>query len=192
MQGLLADVELRPLVGPVTSHTYDWMHTYLSNGICSLELYNCVQACKDNGFHDFCPTMLEYCKSTWCFPGEHSAEGRQVHTQFCKAREAASKDHWRSSASEMLTAYPLIRHFAEQIMSVAFPVLQEHVASLVLSFRVLDILQDTKGGTINVALLQKAIVEHLENIALCLGRWICCRSTISLCTSRNKLRGTRL
>ena len=68
-----------------------------------------------------------------------------MHTMFCKEREAASKEHWRSSASEMLTGYPLIRHFAEQIVSVAFPDLQEHVASLVLSFRVLDILQDTKG-----------------------------------------------
>ena len=145
MQGLLADVELRPLVGPVTSHTYDWMHTYLSNGICSAEVYNCIEACKGNGFNDIFPRMLEYCKSKWCFPDEHSTEGKQVHTMFCKEREAASKEHWRSGASEMLTAYPLIRHFAEQIMSVAFPDLQEHVASLVLSFRVLDILQDTKG-----------------------------------------------
>ena len=120
MQGLLADVELRPLVGPATSHTYDWMHTYLSNGICSVEIYNCVQACKDNGFNDIFPTMQEYCKSTWCFPHEHSAEGKQVHTLFCKEREAASKEHWQSSASETLTAYPLIRHFAEQIMSVVF------------------------------------------------------------------------
>ena len=144
-QGLLADVELRPLVGPITSHTYDWMHTYLSNGICSVELYNFVKVCKDNGFRDIFPQMEEYCKSAWCFPHEHASAGKQVHTMFCKERAAASKEHWRSSASETLTGYPLIRHFAEQIVSVAFPDLQKHVASLVLSFKVLDILQDTKG-----------------------------------------------
>ena len=138
------------------------MHTYLSNGICSVELYNFVQVCKDNGFRDIFPHMEESGKSDWCFPHAHASAGKQVHTMFCKERAAASKEHWQCSASETLTGYPLIRHFAEQIVSVAFPDLQKHVASLVLSFKVLDILQDTKGGAITVALLRKAIVEHLE------------------------------
>ena len=72
------------------------------------------------------------------------------------------KDHWRSSASELLTAYPLIRHFVEQVVLVAFPTMHEHVASLCLCFRVVDIVQDIKGGTMDVVLLRQAIVEHLE------------------------------
>ena len=161
-RGLLADVELRPLVGPVSSHTYDWMHTYPSNGVCSVEIYNFVEACKASGFKDIFPKLEEYCKSDWSYPHQHASAGRRIHTMFCKQREAASKEHWRSSASELLTGYPLLRHFAEQVVSVAFPGLQQHVASLSLSFRVIDILQDIKGGTIDVPLLRKAIVEHLQ------------------------------
>ena len=89
-------------------------------------------------------------------------QSRGIHAIFCKSREAASKEHWRSSASELLIAYPLIRHFAEQVVSVHFPALREHVESLCLCFRVVDVLQDIKGGTLSTALLQHAIVQQLR------------------------------
>ena len=161
-QGLLADAQLRPLVGPLSSHRYDWMHTYLSNGVCSVEIYLFMEACKANGFKDVYPKLEEYCKASWCFPHQHAQAGMRAHAIFCKQREAASKEHWRSSASELLTVYPLLRHFAEQVVSVAFPGLQQHVTSLSLSFRVIDALQDIKGGTIDVPRLRKAIFEHLQ------------------------------
>ncbi len=160
--GVLSDMELRRFVKPVSSHTYDWMHTWLSNGVCSVEVYKFLQACKGSGFNDVYPKLEEYCKAEWCFPYQHRSQARSIHSMFCKSREAASKEHWRSSASELLTGYPLLRHFAERVVAIHYPALQQHVESLCLCFRVVDILQDTKGGTIDTSLLQRAIVQHLR------------------------------
>ena len=58
--GLLADVELRGSVAPLGSHTYDWMHTYLLNGVCYLELHLCLTACQDAGFKDIYTKLGEF------------------------------------------------------------------------------------------------------------------------------------
>ena len=89
--------------------------------------------------------------------GSHSA-----HEVFLKAREKASHDHWRSGASELLSAYPFVRRFAEAIIIVRFPGLLPCVQSFLRCCKVLDLLQDAKGGVTSTAALGQAIAAHLQ------------------------------
>jgi len=167
--GVLSDPELRGIFKPVSSHTYDWMHTWLSNGVVSAEVYNFLNAVKAAGIADVYSKLEAYCQAAWCSPVQHRELSRNIHVMFCKARENASKDHWRSTASELLTGLPLLRHFAEQIVAIHIPAVRANLDSLCLCCRVVDLLQDTKGGTINVPLLRRAIVEHLRKHASVYG-----------------------
>ena len=167
--GVLSDQELRQHMKPISSHTYDWMHTWLSNGVCAIEVFNFLEACKANGFRDIYTRLGQYCKASWEFPWHHRHQGKAAHAIFCPSREAASKEHWRSSASELLSAYPLMRHFAERVVGVHFPALRHHVESFCCCFRVVDLLQDCKGGFSDTTVLHTAIREHLRKHASVYG-----------------------
>ena len=110
--GVLADMALRPHVGPVSTMTYDWQHTFLSNGVASQEMFMFLEACRGEGLTNIYSLLEQFCKAEWCFPEQGRTKGNVIHQIFNKAREQASKEHWRSGASELLTAYPLVRRFA--------------------------------------------------------------------------------
>ena len=54
-------------------------------------------------------------------------------------------------------------------MAVEFPQLQPSVLSLALCFKVLDLLQDAKGGECDVPVLAKAVRSHLQQHMLVYG-----------------------
>ncbi len=161
-RGVLSDAALRLCVGPVSTMTYDWQHTFLSNGVASQEMYQFLGACKGAGIGNIYALLEEFCQADWTFPQQHQG-GNAIHKVFNKTRERASQDHWKSGASELLSAYPLVRRFAESIVVVRFPAeMQLQVESLLLCCRVLDLLQDAKGGVGDTAVLHGAVRAHLE------------------------------
>jgi len=158
--GVLSDMELRAHFKPVSSLTYDWQHTFLSNGVASQEVHCFLKACERAGIRDIWQLLGTFCAADWSFPKQHGNQA--LHQIFNKAREKASSDHWKSGASELLSVYPLIRRFAESIVLNRCPSLRASVQSLVLCFKVLDLLQDAKGGDCDTANLQRAIQLHLQ------------------------------
>ena len=100
--GLIADVALRPHVGPISSFTYDWQHTYLSNGIASHEMFVFLGACRQEGFDDIYTKLGEFCRADWKFTKQLHSSGNSAHKVFNRTREKASTEHWKSGASELL------------------------------------------------------------------------------------------
>ena len=161
--GLLADADLRSHVAPVSSMRYDWQHTYLSNGIAAQEMHRFLASCKASGIADIWPLLEKYCQANWLFPNALASNGRDVHKTFNKYRAKASEDHWKSGASELLSAYPLVRWFAENVLAERFSMqLQHPIESFKLCCKVLDLLQDAKGGVTDTSGLDRAIRAHLE------------------------------
>ena len=167
--GVLGDADLRHHVGPVSSLTYDWQHTFLSNGIASQEVLNFLGACKGIGIRNIYGLLEQYCQAAWEYPFQHRGAGRMIHKIFCKSREKTSHDHWRSGASELLSCYPFLRRFAESIVAVQYPALQNEVRSLLCCCRVLDHLQDAKGGVNDAPTLAQHVRTALDQHKLAYG-----------------------
>ena len=160
--GVIADLSLRPLVGPVSSLTFDWQHTYLSNGVASQEVHMFLKSCRQAGIADIWSLLQQYCGAEWSFPSQNKQKALSIVEVFNKTREKACHDHFKSGASELLTVYPLVRRFAESILLSQFPVLQQNVLSFTLCCKVLDMLQDAKGGVAQSDVLAAAICNHLQ------------------------------
>lgn len=161
---LMGDPRLRRVLPPVSTLTYDWMHTYLSNGVASQEMYVFFDACRTSGMRDAFALMERFCRARWSFPKQFREQGLRAHVIFCETRARSSKEHWRSGASELLSAYPLVRHFAESVALPTFPSLFPAVESLRGCCRVVDLLQDAKGSVQETlpSRLRNAIRAHLE------------------------------
>ena len=161
--GILADHALRAHFLPVSSLTFDWQHTYLSNGIASQEIGNFLGACKAVGIARVWSLLEQYCQSNWQCHKQGGQFLRSVHTAWNKTREKASSDHFKAGASEVLTVYPLLRRFAEDLVATQFPNrLRNEIESLVLLCRTLDMFQDAKGGPCDVNRLRRCVDTHLE------------------------------
>ena len=161
--GILGDGDLRAHMLPVSSLTFDWQHTFLSNGIVSQEIWQFFAACRSVGMKDVWQLLNRYCQADWSFPHQHQTAGRSIHKMFNATREKASTDHLKCGASELLTAYPLIRRFSESVVAARFAVqLQNELASLRLCCKVLDMLQDAKGGPCDTGALHLAMQSYLD------------------------------
>jgi len=73
----------------------------------------------------------------------------------------------------LLGAYPLVRRFAESVVLPRFPALAGQVRSLLMCCRVLDLLQDSKGGVGDADVVGHAIQNHLRTHQAVYGeqRW---------------------
>jgi hypothetical protein len=112
--GVLADVELRAVLDPVHAFTYDWVHTFLSDGLFSCEAFLMIKACEPLGIHQ--SHLCTYLKdSKWQFPLAHTSKSKSLYRVFDVYRSSASTEAGRlkSSASELLGLYGLLRHFVE-------------------------------------------------------------------------------
>lgn len=112
--GVLADVELRAVLDPVHAFTYDWVHTFLSDGLFSCEAFLMIKACEPLGIHQ--SHLCAYLKdSKWQFPLAHTSKSKSLYRVFDVYRSSASTeaDRLKSSASELLGLYGLLRHFVE-------------------------------------------------------------------------------
>ena len=160
--GVIADLALRPHVGPVSTMTYDWQHTFLSNGVVSQEMFMFLEACRGEGLVNIYGLLEQFCQANWCFPQQNREKSFAIHKIFSKTREQASKEHWRSGASELLAAYPLVRRFAEALILQRLPQLRPQVLSLVSCFKVIDMIQDAKAGVTNSDAAALAVQKHLQ------------------------------
>ncbi|CAK0877796.1 unnamed protein product, partial [Prorocentrum cordatum] len=87
-EGVLADLDLRRCVGPVSSCRFDWMRTHLCNGIASQEVFEFMSACKSTDqLSDIYPMLESYLKAGWSFPLQHKDKRVDAHAVFCKCKE---------------------------------------------------------------------------------------------------------
>lgn len=95
--GMLADQVLRSVVDPVRAFTYDWVHSYLQDGVFTIEVTELLRACAPFGVTF--SALREYLKDqSWCFPSASKAKQAALYRVF---------DSWRSSAADSSQAGPM-------------------------------------------------------------------------------------
>lgn len=89
-QGLLADRALREVVDPVKAFTWDWVHSYLQDGVFTTEVSEVLKACAPFGV-TFAQVQVYLKDDSWQFPAASRAKSVALHRVF---------DSWRSSAAD--------------------------------------------------------------------------------------------
>ena len=139
--GLAYDSRLRGL-GFFEAITMDWVHTWLQDGIFTVEATLIVRAHGAASTPELLRTFLEL---PWKFPKDMGSKGKLLWRIFSKHRldEDGEVDKVRASASELLGLYSLLRHFfATQVDHT--PALQPNVDSFQACCDVLDCILAAK------------------------------------------------
>ena len=154
-EGLLADVSLRSVIKPASCLVYDFMHNYLVNGVFNIEtgclLSVAKQACGLT-YSDF----DKFVRASWTWP--RSQEKHKVVDIFSSAREKASSDSFRASASECLMVMPILRHIVQTILLRRVPAESK---SFLAACDIIDAGIAAKKGSLSRELVTK-IQIHLQ------------------------------
>jgi len=175
--GLLADRNLRTMVPIVQALLYDWVHTFLSDGVVTNAAWSLLkQACDievttQRAFHEFLSLP-------WCFSKRRGHRGRNLARLFNDygAHSNETADTIKSSSSEMMTLYSLMRHWAATTLP-ADERLSEDIAIFELAAECMDTLVAIKRGIVTTraggATLQRQLIRHGERHRLRHGsaRW---------------------
>ena len=155
-EGLLMCLRLRPFIDPISSFMHDWMH-----GVCQ----GCMNVCVYRLFEDLSQAGLQ----AWSKMADYSTLFVLPATyKSCKLNEIFSKvDSHRAakklkvSASDMLTVFPIVRHFVITIGKHAS--CQVSCQAWLAFCHVLDLLICTMyGHPINPLDLDHAVQKALQ------------------------------
>ena len=108
--GLAYDRRLRNKVEWFDALTYDWVHTFLQDGVMSVELLLRVKASNRPAMADKLKAFLH---GAWEFPKAMEGKGQHLWRIFSENRldDSGQIDKIRANASELLGVYSLARHF---------------------------------------------------------------------------------
>ena len=164
-EGVLADLDLRRVVQPITVHSYDSMHVALSNGIASFEIHAFLRRGQAAGVT--LEALHSFLAADWVFPAHLKNKGRSVPNVFTPARQG-SGDHFKAAASEVLLIIPVLRYFAVTVL-LPTGLMREEIQSLLAMCKVVDELQALKRGKGSADAVEAAVSEHLRafGIAYC-------------------------
>ena len=153
---------LREWVLPVTSVMLDWMHIYLVHGVASHE-FHMFLGLVDSRLNIRFADIRKYC-AAWQLPQHLQDSGIKVADMFSEKRRLACEAAglYKGSASELLTLYPVLRHFVAHALGKQ-PEIKLQSASLLNLCRVLDCLQAVKMGVVSGADLRPAVLKHLRS-----------------------------
>lgn len=169
--GLLASLSLRRHIRPAVCSTYDSMHCYYSHGVACVELHLLLQALATHLKIGFAH-LAAFCASDWRFG--KGKRMKSINHVFSPARE--SKDSLKMMASEVITVYPLVRHFVEVAIAQTGKI-REQIESFRAMCECLDALQDIKMAQqvseSQCSRLQQAQQKHLTLFVACYGLQEC-------------------
>jgi hypothetical protein len=163
--GLLQDCSLRKVLNPVTSATYDWVHTLLQGGVMVIEMELLLEALETIGIER--RILKEFLHSPdWRFPKWIRYKSISLHRVMDECRRSvADSTKLKCSCSEMLSLYGLMRHFVD-VAVAGRPAVAGQVASFKALCRVIDIILSAKRGCSNIrdtsAALSTAINRFMD------------------------------
>lgn len=136
---LIADKPLRQHCKPVSVATFDPTHCMCAHGILNFEFLLFFQACRRlHGIRY--SDVREFCEASWKWPKMFTPTSKcALLNVFSDKREAHTKDKFKAGASEILAAYPLVRHFCQTIVQILGG-MELECASLVACCNVADVL----------------------------------------------------
>jgi hypothetical protein len=145
----------------VSTFMFDWAHTYLMGGLLDNELGVFFKLAKNAEITSW--EIFGSYLEKWVFPKAFPS----VHHLFVKKENDKhySKEQFNGSGSQLLTVYPVLARF---FMGVVLRKCREEkklvkkAQSLISLFDVVDVLQNTKLGTVDGETLRTAIFTHLR------------------------------
>ena len=149
---LLYDRALRQFVSPTASNRFDVMHVVASNGVLGVEMALLLGEMKGS--------LGAYFAEVRAF---HIEEGWQPKTEiFSKVREKSCEGSLKAGASELWSAYPLLRRFVLVAYGEDAP--EPHVQSFMLLCDIVDIFVDVMhgGGVEAAANLRSLVLRYLK------------------------------
>lgn len=155
--GLLCNQQLRSLVPPATTFTFDPMHVFYVSGVVNFEfhlLLGSIHTQLGLGY----ASLHEACQAAWVWPRWASATC--VKDIFTERRARHNQESFRASASELLACYPIVRQWLHSVV-VPTGAVREQVQSCLALFEVLDLLDSLKFDfNRDVAFELQRAVEH--------------------------------
>lgn len=156
MHGIMADPD-NLYIKPISQTMFDWMHIYLVDGVWNTEVFFLLVMIRRAGFSII---FLTDFMGRWYFPKRLSDSARDR----CSTKELTKMfdlgDHFKCSASEGLSLYPLFAIFLN-VYIVPDGLCQEQVDSYMALADVLDLLQSCRYGLVSSNRLEEAIQKHL-------------------------------
>lgn len=162
--GVLRDVSLRSKLKPISATCFDPMHVYLVGGLFHTEMTELLAALAMHGINQ---ARVHSFIEKWTWPAATRDRGVSGKGLLAKKFEG----DFKSSASEALSLYPVMREFVAQIPN-------HHLKAACNSFKsialVLDNLRLASAGHISGEDLHASIVHHLEAFKLAYGdeKWV--------------------
>lgn len=155
--GVLSCPELMDIFDPTKGLMYDWAHVYLVAGLFHLEVNLLMAVLATAGVkHE----QIQAALVGYRLPSYFASFGAFLRTSFTKKR--GSDWEFKSSASEVLTIYPLLRDILSSLRPSLSQEANKAIRSFLLICRCLDLLQRSLVERIDPADLQTAIQSHLE------------------------------
>lgn len=121
-EGLLASAALRPHVEFQSVMRYDWVHTFLADGVLTCEAWRLIdqmgreRIATQADLHDFL-------KQKWRIPRHRRHNGRTLDRIFDAYNSRANEQAraLKCSASELITLYGMLRHWVETSLPLDDP-----------------------------------------------------------------------
>ena len=158
-QGVLLCQPLMNIFDPIKATMYDWAHVFLVAGLFHLEVNLLLKMLstarvKQEVIHD---ALQQY-----SLPSYHEGKGSTIKSLFQKKK--TSDSDWKSSASEALAVYPILRDIVQCIREARhLPAgCLGAISSFLLLCQCLDILQWTVHGKVEPTDLARAVKTHLD------------------------------
>ena len=151
--GILRDVSLRAKVKPITATCFDPMHVYLVGGLFHTEMTALMAELAQHGINQ---ARIHAFVEKWTWPSAIRDRGVSGKGLFAKKTDG----EFKSSASEALSLYPVMREFVAREVTV------HHLKPACNSFKclalVVDNLRLASAGKIMPNDLHESILAHLQ------------------------------
>ena len=156
---LLYDIALRQFVSPTASNRFDVMHVVASNGVLGVEIALLLGEMKKSVGAYFAEVRAFHIEERWLPKTE----------VFSEVREKSCEGHVKAGASELWSAYPLLRQFVLVAYGEGAPEL--HVQSFLLLCDIVDIFRDVMhgGGVEAAANLRSLVLRYLRMFVTAYG-----------------------
>ena len=160
-QGLLLDQELD--IQPASVVMFDWMHTYIANGLWNCEMGLLLEQLRHAGITQ---TVLHHCLQTFRWPFAIASRGVSGSRLFAKVQSGDVK----CMASEALSIFSVIRFILhERTRAGELSALRSHIQSYMDLCAVLDLLIGIKQQTTRASDLEKSVLKHLTSYTAAYG-----------------------
>jgi len=153
---ILNDAELRRYIRPATVFMYDFVHVFLSGGLCNIEIFLFLRALKTACGFGY--QQLRAFVQPWHWPKYLKASPADI---FNDRREdsSARAQTFKAGASEQLTIYQVIRHIVETVV-LPTAALASESASILALFKICDALVLLGRDVVSPDDFYRAVREH--------------------------------